>query len=329
MNWLINFIKNLFFKRKKKETDWRDGLIPSPIDYRDIPLSAVSTIITPTPEKYRIPYGLTIKNQGSTPHCVGYACATIKEFLERREGNFIEFDGDWIYNECKKIDGLPNIQGTYFRIGLKVLKDIGAKPLNGKEEDAYKYRIGGYISIPCDFQSLKRAIYEFGAILMGFMGSNGGWSFAIIRPPKSGEATWGHATTGIGFEVTLIDGQNSWSENWGDEGLFHFLETYLPFEAWAVLVDLPNNWKELLPNEDLKPKYFFANNLYFGLRNEEVKILQNCLKWLGCMSKEQESTGYFGTITKEAVILFQQRYGILNTGFVGTLTRAKLNELFA
>lgn len=331
MKNLIKFIRNLFSKKKEiKEVDWRDGLLPSPTDFRDIPLSAVSKITAPTPEKYRIPYVLTIKNQGNSPHCVGYACAAIKEYLERKEGNFIEFDGDWIYNECKKIDGIPNIQGTYFRSGLKVLKDTGAKPLNGKEEDAYKYRIGGYASVDCDFNSLKRAIYEFGAILMGFIGSDGGWQFAVIRAPKSGEIQWGHATTGIGFEITLINGQNSWGEQWGEKGLFHFLESYKPFEAWAVLVDLPNDWKELLSNEDLKPKYFFQNNLSVGIRNDEVKILQDCLKFLGCLSKEQESTGYFGIITKTATILFQQRYGIQPTsGFVGSLTRAKLNELFA
>jgi len=333
-NFLLKFFKKLFIRKNqiKTETDWRDSLLPSPVDFRDVNmkdlLGAVSREIVPTPAEYSIPYILTIKNQGQTSHCVGFVCATIKEFLERREGNFIEFSGDWIYKKAKEIDGIPNVQGTYFRAGLKVLKDFGAKPLEGNESDALKYRIGGYIQVDCDFQSLKRAIYEFGAILMGFIGSNQGWQTAMVRPIKTGESQWGHATTGIKYDIKFIDGQNSWGEQWGDKGLFHFLEDYLPFEAWAVVVDMPNL---LLPDETAKPEYFFANNLSVGLAGEDVKALQDCLVFLGCMTAEQKNTGYgiFGSQTKSAVILFQKRYGIPATGFVGQLTRDKLNELFS
>ena len=224
---------------------------------------------------------------------------------------------------------MPNLQGTFFRAGLEVLQKFGAKPLGGKEEDAYKYRIGGYARVDCDFKSLKQAIYECGAILIGFIGSNGGWKTAFIRKPRSGERKWGHATTGIGYEVTYINGQNSFGESWGDKGLFYFTKKYNPIEAWAPLTDLPNNWKELLGKDKPKPTYFFKNNLYYALKGEEIKILQDCLKYLGCFPKDIESTGNFYSVTFKAVKLFQSRYGIPNTGFVGILTRAKLNELFA
>ncbi|KKS98277.1 MAG: Peptidoglycan-binding domain 1 protein, partial [Candidatus Giovannonibacteria bacterium GW2011_GWA1_43_15] len=38
-------------------------------------------------------------------------------------------------------------------------------------------------------------------------------------------------------------------------------------------------------------------------------------------------TGYFGTLTRAAVLNFQKQYGIEQVGFVGPKTRAKLNEL--
>jgi peptidoglycan hydrolase-like protein with peptidoglycan-binding domain len=38
-------------------------------------------------------------------------------------------------------------------------------------------------------------------------------------------------------------------------------------------------------------------------------------------------TGYFGWITEEAVKKFQARYGIPSTGYVGSLTRAKLEKM--
>lgn len=126
--------------------------------------------------------------------------------------------------------------------------------------------------------------------------------------------------------VDYLIGQNSYGSDWGDNGLFYFNSFYLPFEAWAVLSDVPT---DLLPNPDDKPKCIFTRNLYEGLNNADVVALQDCLKWLGCFPKEQACTGYFGPITKNAVILFQQRYKIEpQSGYVGPLTRTKLNELF-
>jgi len=323
---IFNFIRNLFRKREEKQGT---GLIKSPTDYRDIPLSAIKKEFAPKPDKYKIPYILTVSNQGNSPYCVGYVCAILKEFLERREGNNIKFDGDWIYRKCKEIDEIPNFRGTYYRAGLKVLQKFGAKPLGGKEEDAEIYRIGGYVKVDTDFKSLKQAIYEFGVILMGFYISNQGWITAFVRRPRSGEKIFGHAVAGIGYEITFISGQNSWGERWGDKGLFRFTKDYSPIEAWAVLVDLPNNWKELLGEGKPKPKHFFEKNLYHALRGDEIKTLQDCLKYLGCFPKDTESTGNFYSVTLKAVKLFQSRYGIPNTGYVGIMTRSKLNELFA
>jgi len=323
---LFTFIKNLF-KPKKKEKVWRDGLIPSPIDHRDIPLSAVSTLITPAPATYRIPYILTLKNQGDKPICVGCSGASIKEFWERKEGNAIEFDGKYLYNKCKELDGMPDVQGTYYRMGLKILKDIGAKPVGGNEID--KYRIGGYVKLTdISFDGLKRAIYEFGAILAGFRGSNEGWQTAYIRPPRTGENIWGHAILLVGYNENYLIFQNSWGE-WGDKGYGYISREYLPYliEAWGILVDLPNNWKDLLPNQDEKPYYFFANNLYMGMKNDEVKILQDFYKWNGCLPKDHQPTNYFGSLTKDATILYQQRKGIIpQSGFVGPLTREAINN---
>ena len=324
---ILNWFKNLFNRKEEIEDDWRNGALPSPVDFRDVKmediLGAVSKEITPLPEKYRIPYVLTIKDQGTISQCVAYSCSTIKEFLERREGNFIEFDPDWIYRKCKEIDGIPDYKGTYLRTGLKVLKDCGAKPLNGTEAEAANYKIGGYVQVKCDFDSIKRAIYEFGAILLGFRGGPNGWDTAYIKPTTP--ITFGHATVGIGFDVQYVNGQNSFGEQWGDKGLFYFLQTYQPFEAWAVTVDRLNLF---LPDPNAKPKYQFLNDLWQGLNNNEVKILQDCLKFLGCMTAEQKSTGYFGAMTLDAVKVFQQRYGITQNGRVGPITRAKLNELF-
>jgi hypothetical protein len=128
---IINFIKSLFSKSKIEKGT---GLLESPVDFRDVTmeniLGSVSKEIAPLPEEYKIPYVLTIKNQGSLPYCAGYSAATLKEEKERIEQEFIEFSGDWIYLEAKKIDGMPDVKGTNFRTVLQILKNIGAMPID-------------------------------------------------------------------------------------------------------------------------------------------------------------------------------------------------------
>jgi peptidoglycan hydrolase-like protein with peptidoglycan-binding domain len=82
----------------------------------------------------------------------------------------------------------------------------------------------------------------------------------------------------------------------------------------------------------------FENNLYFGMRNNsEVKCLQELLRLQGAeIYPEGLITGSFLSLTKKAVIRFQEKYAadILEplglkrgTGLVGPTTRIKLNYL--
>ena len=80
------------------------------------------------------------------------------------------------------------------------------------------------------------------------------------------------------------------------------------------------------------------NNLYFGIINKsEVMCLQSFLKSQGVeIYPEALVTGNFAALTKSAVIRFQEKYkneiltplGLSKgTGFVGDLTRVKINRL--
>lgn len=72
----------------------------------------------------------------------------------------------------------------------------------------------------------------------------------------------------------------------------------------------------------------FSQNLYFGLKHPEVELLQQTLSKDSAIYPGGLVTGYFGFLTQKAVKKFQAKYGIAQTGYVGLLTRAKLNELF-
>jgi hypothetical protein len=73
--------------------------------------------------------------------------------------------------------------------------------------------------------------------------------------------------------------------------------------------------------------YQFTVNLRFGSRGNDVVELQKALKKLGFFPATQEPTGYFGPLTRTAVIAYQKANGITPAvGFVGPLTRASLNS---
>jgi len=67
-----------------------------------------------------------------------------------------------------------------------------------------------------------------------------------------------------------------------------------------------------------------THNLYLGLKNSEVMLLQQKLQELGYFSAMVQPTGYFGMITKKAVQDFQKANGVITTGYVGSLTRQAL-----
>lgn len=66
--------------------------------------------------------------------------------------------------------------------------------------------------------------------------------------------------------------------------------------------------------------------LVFGQTNNEVVTLQNRLKALGYLPASLTSTGYFGTLTLEAVNAFQTKNDLAVDGLVGTRTLAVLNS---
>jgi len=91
----------------------------------------------------------------------------------------------------------------------------------------------------------------------------------------------------------------------------------------------PAHWQGLC--KELK------SNLYYGMKNDDVVCLQQFLKLQGPNIYPQGLiTGFFGPLTLNAVVRFQEKYAseILNplglekgTGYVGQMTRAKINQL--
>ena len=70
-----------------------------------------------------------------------------------------------------------------------------------------------------------------------------------------------------------------------------------------------------------------TSNLSVGSRGAQVTEVQTYLANDPALYPQGIVSGYYGNLTREAVMRFQAKYGIQQTGTIGPITRAKLNEL--
>lgn len=72
-------------------------------------------------------------------------------------------------------------------------------------------------------------------------------------------------------------------------------------------------------------RYIFTKDLSYGMTSSEVRQLQLTLKALGHFN-HPSATGYFGDVTKQSVLGYQQKKNLPQTGKVDIATRRKLND---
>lgn len=193
-----------------------------------------------------------------------------------------------------------------------------------------------YVNIEVLFDKIAQAVATNGGAIVGVTGSNNGtWLSLYPLHPVEAELTWRHWVY-IG-KAKLIGGKkylgiiNSMGAKAGDNGWQWISEDYVPF-MW-------NPWT-LVYNKEGVPAGFshdFKYDLVFGERNSEVVALQKALQQDGQFPVSVPASGYFGDITRSAVLDFQIKHKVddlaslyaLNGRRVGPKTRAILNSLFA
>jgi len=286
--------------------DFKFGAIQSPADHRDFLYRAIFAT-EKLPRKYsrRSEMG-PVRDQGAYGSCVAFASAGVKAHQERREtGTNIVTSPLYIYKRCKEQDGIPNQEGTYPRVAMKVLTDLGVclediwpyskmswptmptAPANA-DEYAAAYKIRAYARIGT-VDEVKQAIVKDGPVLAGilvcesFVNSKGG---LIPLPGENGRDNilGGHAVCVTGYDDDMKNGshtgyfevRNSWGESWGDAGYGYipydffngrFLDSGQPywFESWSS-VDI------VIPPSACKEGYLWLNKTVALLDGVEVQL---------------------------------------------------------
>jgi C1A family cysteine protease len=240
------------------------GCIRDKFDDRDylmrayLPVIKLPKVVDYTPKMSPVRY------QGNEGTCVAFATASgMKEYQEKLDYNkLIILSPRFIYNECKKIDGIPKEEGTFIRIAMKIIKQKGVcrekfwpytphqknKPQKGANTDARKFKVLTYARI-LNLNELRMSLYSKGPCVIGvevfggFMDTKTG----VIPLPKRNETPiGGHAICATGYDDTkkLIKFKNSWSDQWGQKGFgylpYSYIECYM-MDAWSsVDIDDPN-----------------------------------------------------------------------------------------
>jgi len=345
-----------WFKKKPKVNIAELGVIddPRPVEEKEKDFQAEEVAMfapvkweeKPESEWHKYP----IFFQDGSSSCVAQASSKIlgiENFLE--EGKFVHFSARDIYTRRANYPG----KGMWFQNALQIIREHGATfeqlmPSQGMNESAMNdsgdrtlldeivskpARGGNYLALPLDIEAIASTIGPQGKpVLIGVRFGPKEWS-REVPVILTNDIRYHHGIVVVDYfkygckKALLIE--DSWGINSGKDGRRIVTEDW--FNANRISFA---GYVKALKNDGLadteKPQYTFKNDLKYGMRaNEEIKILQKCLAYLRMFPSDVDYTGNFYGITLKAVQLFQQTYGIKPvSGYVGRLTRTKLNELF-
>ncbi|MDD5492751.1 MAG: C1 family peptidase [bacterium] len=196
-----------------------------------------------------------VRDQGDEGTCVGFASTVgMKEYQEGQDyGKLVELSPRFLYNECKKIDGIDG-EGTTIRSAMKVLKDWGVcqekywpykphqqdKAKSGAKDNAKKFSVFTYARV-LNLQELKMSLAQKGPVVIGvevFNGMMDAKNGVVPLPNRRESSLGGHAICPVGYDdkKALVKFKNSWSTGWGDEGYgylpYAYIEKYM-MDAWS------------------------------------------------------------------------------------------------
>ena len=242
----------------------RFGCIKDKFDDRDYLMRAYLPVVK-LPKKIDYTQKMSpIRDQGEEGTCVGFAVASgMKEYQEILDyQKLVELSPRFVYSECKKIDGMPEEEGTTIRASMQVLEKLGVcqeklwpyqphqkdEPKEGAKANAQKFRIITYARI-LNLNELRMVLLSKGPVVLGievFEGMLKTKTGMVPLPKKNETSVGGHAICAVGYddEKELVKFKNSWSEKWGQQGFGYLPYAYIGrymMDAWSsVDIEDPN-----------------------------------------------------------------------------------------
>jgi hypothetical protein len=298
-----------------------------------------------------------VRNQHSSMSCVAQSTAKalgIENELE--ENKFHVFSALDIYDYRSNKPG----EGMIGNDALQIATKFGAtfetllpsQGLNEKQMNkpvvrtaqmisvADTYKAGGYVRLEdTNIDEIAKVIHKGKGVTLFFKFNYNEWQYV----PKATDYITNIRHAVVAVDYTLYKGEkalvveDSSFARYAEEGQRIITESFLKSRCFyaGYLLNLQNNRNEGVK----KPVYKFERDMVYGEKSNEVKMLQDVLKYEGLIPQNVASTGYYHNITAKAVERLQEMYNIGDvfervqiTGVnsrVGRLTRAFLNSKYA
>jgi hypothetical protein len=304
------------------------------LDYRHEDLFGASTFEWKEFNDSEIPRH-NIRNQNGSSECVAFS---VCKALGRNNQPFKDLRPEYIYTKrANRGEGmwLQNAFDIAVKYGAPEDPELKGDNLTEAQANAYtptpeetaqalKYRGKNYVFINKDnIDEIARVIEQGHTPIFLVRCDITEWtSEPTVNNSKTSPFNINHAVpavyAGIRNGVKTIVISDSWGSSYGKNGLRYISEDFIKtrVETVGYIVDLP---------DEVIPKFVFNKDLYFGMRNSDVLLLQKRLVKEGFATFTP--TGYFGLLTQLAVIKYQKAKGITpSVGFVGKITRESLNS---
>lgn len=248
-----------------------------PPDPRNFVYEKAFPIVSYPPEYKSDLSALGVYNQEQIPDCVENAITLAHRYYLNKNGTLLNLCRRFLAILTVKDDGFSISAGTNVQNALKRAKNTGVCETTYLADDhsldevsfsalsfitqdalnnAATHKLTNYAFVTdVSEQGLKSAIYQHGVVVVGlkldknwWTAPNGAISWAAqdlftnkscLRLPTDAASISGHAVVLYGYEPGRFIGQNSFSTEWGDNGMFYLGLDYLPFiYEIATLVDL-------------------------------------------------------------------------------------------
>lgn len=289
-----------------------------------------------------------IFNQDSSGSCVAQTMAKLLGVLYwLKNGVYVHFSATHLYQRrfnapAGGMGGTDAFDIAQKGITLEVLtpsQDMNDTQMDGIKIEPYKddvgkiFRIGNYIVGPNkDLETVASIIQTTGkAVMVWYYFNYDEWTDVpkVLRTlDVYGASTSRHSVTAVDF--TLYQGkkcliiEDSWGPNFGKGGQRIITEEFHNTRNWFTAH--PMNFNFEIPIVPPTPTFTFTKTMKIGDQNNEVKQLQLYLQKLGFYPVNSTATGYFGGVTRKAVIAFQLARGLVGDGICGPKTLLELNK---
>lgn len=274
------------------------------------------------------------QSQSQSSACVAFTIAKQAQILYfLNTGRKVKFSPGWIYKQrTPKVEGMwidnaVNIAGgglpteeLYPSEGLTEQQINNLKDVPYANGIAKEFAIStNWVELPRDFDTVASSIQATrkGIMLWFEFGGGGEWFGNAYPSIRGKKVPYRHSVCAVDFilfkgkQYIIIEDSADVSSSLGHLKLI----SREFFNERCLLARYPLNFKyEAISN---KPKY-----------DGSIKSLQDCLRHYGVFPSNVPSTGFLGNITIQAIKDFQRASNIQQTGNVGSITTAKLVELF-